>query len=141
MYESILSFIQNEGYLPFVQIPHLIGCIDFVGIKDSECLVIEGKVNKWKNALKQALKYGYGAEETYIALPNPTAGNVASKHRKTFEKYGVGIIEVAEITSIVLACERKMPSPIFKQMILNEIQRRKRRRDDRVVAFRGRHGK
>lgn len=138
MCESVLSFIQKEGYLPFVQIPHLMGCIDFVGIRDSECLVIESKVNKWKDALKQALKYGYGAEETYVALPDPTAKNVASKHGKTFEKYGVGIIEVAEATSIVLVCERKMPSPVFKQIILNEVQRRKRGRDGRVSAFRGR---
>jgi hypothetical protein len=138
MYESILSFIQKEGYLPFVQIPHLSGRIDFVGIKDSECLIIEGKVNKWKNGLKQALKYGYGAEEAYVALPDPIARNVAKRHGKTFEKYGVGIIEAAEAASIVLSCERRMPSPVFKQIILNEVQRRKCGRDDRVSMFKGR---
>lgn len=123
MYESILTFLQREGYLPFVQVPHFSGRIDFVGIKDSECLVIEGKVSKWKNGLIQALKYGYGAEEAYVALPKSVAGNIANRHGKTFEKYGVGIVEVGESSNIVLSCEHKTASPIFKQMILNEIQK------------------
>lgn len=138
LHQSLLSFIEGEGYSHFVEIPLLMGSIDIVGIKGSECLVIETKIAKWKNALKQAIGYGYGAEKTYVAMPQPTARNVAEKHGATFEKYGVGIIEVSDIVNILLDCEDKTPSPVFKQIIFNEVQNRKQRRENRVLALRRR---
>lgn len=138
MYQGIIAFMEREGYWPFVQVPLLTGHVDFVGIRDSECLVIESKIGKWKSALKQALAYGYGAEKVYVALPNPTAKYVACTFRKTFEKYRVGIIEVAETANVILNCECKTPSKVFKQLILAEVQERKRKRDYRLSEFRGR---
>lgn len=139
--QSVLSFVEREGYTFFVQIPHLMGSIDVVGIKGSECIVIETKVSKWKSALRQALGYGYGAEKSYIALPDPTAKNVLEKHREIFERYGIGIIEVSDSASIILASETKIPSPVFKQIILNQVHNRKLSQADRVSALRRRLNK
>mgnify|MGYP001243138479 CR=1 FL=1 len=55
LYQGIVSFIEKEGYASYVQIPIFSGKIDLVGVKNSECMVIESKRNHWKKALKQAL--------------------------------------------------------------------------------------
>jgi len=123
--EKIYSFLQEEGYTTFPQIPLFLGKIDFVGINsDSECLVVETKIAKWKKALKQALGYGYGAEKAYIALPAPTASNIEKKHRATLEHYKIGLIEVSTDVTILIQSETKEPSLVFKEIILNEIQKR-----------------
>lgn len=132
--QTIIAFIQEEGYTPFVQIPHFMGRIDFVGINDYECIVIESKIGKWKNALRQAVRYGYGAEKTYVALPSPTASYVARHFKEKFEQYGIGLIDANETGAIVLIdCRNKAASPIFKQIILNEAH-------DRLIRSQGRIG-
>jgi hypothetical protein len=138
MYQGILSFMEKEGYWPFVQVPLLAGNIDFVGIRDSECLVIESKVDKWKSGLKQALAYGYGAEKAYVALPAPTAKYVACNFGAMFEKYSVGIIEVSDKVNVILDCEGRTPSNVFKQLIFAGVEERKRKRDYRLSEFRER---
>lgn len=138
MSQKVLSFIREEGYLPLVQVAFFIGYVDFVGIKQHECLVVESKVSKWKIALKQALRYGYGAEKAYVALPAPTASHVVNKHRDIFVKYGIGIVEVADIATILLECKRKNPSSVFKQIILNEAHERLKRSNERVSKLKRR---
>lgn len=136
MVERIMTFMEKEGYAAFPQIPLFLGKIDFVGINtDSECLVIESKVSNWKKALKQALRYGYGAEKAYVALPRRTAKNVERRHRTVFERYELGLIEVSEDANILISCKSKTPSSIFKQIILTEIQRRKTRSLRRIAKF------
>jgi len=142
MGDKIISFIQKEGYKVFPQIPLFLGKIDFVGInRDSECLVIEGKIKKWKRALKQALRYGYGAEKAYIALPTPTARNVEKKHRELFENYEVGLIEVSKEVNVLIPCKIKTPSLIFKKIILTEVQKRESMSRVRIARFRERYKK
>lgn len=139
MGDQIASFIKKKGYKVFPQIPLFLGKIDFVGINvDSECLIIESKVNKWKKALKQALKYGYGAERAYVALPTPTARNIERKHRKMFENYKIGLIEVSEEVNILISCKIKKPSLIFKEIILREARERGVRSHERVAKFKER---
>lgn len=140
--EGIYSFLQEEGYTVFPQIPLFLGTIDFVGIKeDSECLVVETKVSKWKKALKQALRYGYGAEKAYIALPAPTATNIAKEHIETFENYKIGLIEVSTEVKILIPCKTRTPSQLFKQIIMNEIKKREVRSRERISKFKERHQK
>lgn len=138
MTQSLLDFVEGKGYIPYVQIPLFVGSIDFVGINDSECIIIESKVNKWRKALKQALRYGYGAEKAYVALPRPTSRNVLKKHREKFVKCGIGLIEVAEVTQVLIDSKHRKPSSLFKQMILDEIEQRERKCRKRIVEFKGR---
>lgn len=142
MGDPIISFVQREGYSVFPQIPLFIGKIDFVGInEDAECLVIESKVKDWRKALKQALRYGYGAEKTYIALPTPTARNVARKYREMFENYDVGLIEISKEVNILIPCRNKDPSPVFKRIILGEVEKRIAKSRERIVKFKERFEK
>ena len=51
MYEEsmtglIRDFLSNQGYIPYDQIPFFQGKIDFVGIRNEECIVIESKISK-----------------------------------------------------------------------------------------------
>ena len=138
LYQGIVSFIEKEGYASYVQIPIFSGKIDFVGVKNSECMVIESKINHWKKALKQALKYGHGAERVFVALPSPTSKYVMENYKQTFEGYGVGIIDVSADTSIILDCMTKQPSTAFKRMILDEVEYRKIKSQNRVFKFKER---
>ena len=134
--QGIITFIEDEGYIPFLEIPHFSGKIDFLGINSSECLVIESKVSKWNDALKQAIRYGYGAERAYVALPAPTAGYVLNNFKEKFEFYGIGLIQASENSAIVLLkCKRKKASPIFKQILLEQARNRVRNSNSRVDKF------
>lgn len=139
MEEKILSFIRKEGYAAYPQIPMFLGKIDFVGVNEnSECLVIESKVKNWKKALKQALRYGYGAEKVYVALPTPTARNIEKKYREIFENYKIGLIEISKEVDVLISCKAKAPSVIFKQVILNKVEKRKVMSHQRIMKFKER---
>ena len=139
MSQKIMTFIEKLGYFPLVQVPHFMGSIDFVGISATESIVIESKISKWRGALKQAIRYGYGSEKAYVALPTPIATYVAKNFREQFLRYGIGLIEVDEFNaSILIECEYKMPSSVFKQIILNEAQSRLYKSSERIAEFTGR---
>ena len=132
MEDKILKFIEDEGYFPYVQIPFSLGKIDFVGINDNECIIIETKIKNWKKALKQTILYGYGVEKAYIALPNPTASYVQNKYYDLLMKYDIGLIEVTNSAKILIQSKNKEPSKIFKNIILKEIFERKKRSNLRI---------
>ncbi len=139
MNDRIKLFIQNEGYRVHSQIASFTGKIDFVGVnKNSECVVIESKVKDWKKALKQALRYGYGAEKAYVALPAPKARNVEKKHGRLFKNYNIGLIEISQDVKILISSKEKTPSFIFKQIILDETQKRKSQSRNRIEKFKKR---
>lgn len=134
--QGIISFIEKEGYTPFLEIPHFSGKIDFLGVNSTKCIVIESKISKWNHALKQAIRYGYGAEKAYIALPPPISKYVATNYAEKFYFYGVGIIEIANSDAVVLLdCKNKRPSPIFKRILLGQVRSRKQKSKDRVTQF------
>jgi hypothetical protein len=128
--------MQNEGYTPFLEIPHFEGKIDFLGINSSECLVIEAKVNKWNKALKQAIRYGYGAEKAFVALPAITAKNVSKNYAQLFQAYGIGLIAIGEEdTKILIECKIKKPSGVFKKILIEQAQQRMQSSKNRVTEF------
>lgn len=134
--QTVISLIQNQGYTPFLQIPHFDGKIDFLGVNSSECIVIETKVSKWNKALKQAIRYGYGAERVFVALPEQTAQYVLDNFREKFESYGVGLISVTNDQAfILLESKYKSPSTIFKRLLLVQAQNRLLSSQKRVAEF------
>ena len=135
MGDQIISFIEDLGFRPYVQIPFFYGRIDFVGIKNDECMVIESKVKKWRDALSQVLRYGYGADSSYIALPSNTAKYVYNNHRDVFIKYGIGLIEVGYIANILIPSINNNYSHVYKKIILNEIKMREDKSSDRLNIF------
>jgi hypothetical protein len=143
MIDKVRNFIEDYGFHPYYQIPFFYGKIDFVGINDDECMVIETKIDKWKMALKQALYYGYGAEYSYIALPEKIAYYVSNSYMKVFKTYKVGLLAVdlsgREKTKILISSFKNDFSPVFKDNILYEIKKRKKESEIRIKEFKRRY--
>jgi len=132
MNDKIITFIENNGYKSYVQIPISLGKVDFVGINNDECIIVESKVHNWKKALKQVIIYGYGAEKSYIAIPNPTAEYIKKKHDIILKKYGIGLIKVDNEAVEIIPCIKKNPSDMFKNIILKEIYKRDKESKKRI---------
>lgn len=139
MMDQLRDFLLDSGFEPYEQIRFLNGKIDFVGVKDNSCIVIESKVNKWKDALRQIMKYGHGADMSYIALPMTTAKYVYEKHQNIFNTYGIGLISVnldeKRKAEILLSSSEKYCSPIYKQHLLSSIKGRRFRSNNRIKSL------
>ena len=59
--------------------------------KSHLAVAIELKLAKWKEALKQALRYRLCADLVYVAVPQRTATRLDPS---PFQEYGVGLIKV-----------------------------------------------
>jgi hypothetical protein len=136
MIDKIFNFISDSGYNPFSQIPLLYGKIDFVGVNDLECMVIESKIKNWKSAVKQVISYGYGADYSYIAFPEHTAYYINKKYPEVLKKYSIGLLSVDLINEkkveILIEPKKKTSSLLFKNNILCEINKRKNESENRV---------
>jgi hypothetical protein len=126
----------DEGYTPFLQVPHFSGKIDFLGVNSNECIIIESKISKWKCALKQAIRYGYGADKAFVALPSSVAIYVANNFKNQFEQYQVGLLEICEnCTNMLIESDRKVPSPVFKRILLRQVSNRQKESRQRVTEL------
>lgn len=137
MMDQLRGFLLDSGFEPYEQIRFLNGKIDFVGVKDNRCVVIESKVNKWKDALRQIMRYGHGADMSYIALPMTTAQYVYKKHQDIFNTHRIGLISVnldkKRKAEILLTSSEKYCSQIYKQYLLSSIEGRRLRSNNRIM--------
>lgn len=138
MRDQIRNFVINSGYDVYEMIPILYGKADFVGLKDDECIVIESKVSKWKDALNQILRYGYGADRQYIAMPSRMANYVYENHLELLNKYEVGLLNVNKEGVNILTTYKKDFSHIYKTNIKNIIKNRKFKSQERIEFFKQR---
>ena len=117
--DPIISFLSDSGFRVYDQIPLFNGKIDFVGINNqNQCIVIETKISKWKDALKQALSYGYGADYVYVAMPYKIAKYISENYFELFDDYNIGLIGVKEEKVEVFISSFK---PDFSQTIKNKL--------------------
>lgn len=93
-----------------IQIGNKIPDIVFVDEGLNIIIAIELKINKWKDALKQALTYQLWAQKSYIALPFEFVQN-ALNNKEIFQRYGIGIISIQD------ACEIKLEAEFSKYLI------------------------
>ena len=139
--DPIIRFLTERGYRVYDQVPLFNGKIDFVGINnEDQCIVVEAKISKWKDAFKQALNYGYGADFVFVALPYKTAKYVVKNHSSIFTDYNVGIIGVEKTgAEILLPSNKHELSLIIKNKILNNTINRTKESVMRVQNFKARH--
>lgn len=138
MADPIREFMHNQGYVIYDQIPYFQGKIDFVGIKNEECIIIESKVSKWKDAIKQAINYGKGADCSYVALPKSTAYYCYKNHKKIFDESLVGLLSVESTDNnveILIKPLKKKHSLVMHKYLIATINIRKELRDKRVLNF------
>jgi hypothetical protein len=139
MIDQIRNFIEELGFSPYSQIPLFSGKIDFVGVRDDECVIVESKLNNWKSALKQALFYGYGADYSYIALPNNYAKYIFLTFGIELKKHNIGLLSVDlngdQRLEILIMANKKDFSTVYKNNILYEINKRKTYSENRINDF------
>lgn len=135
MEDVIISYLENQGYTSYLQIPYSLGKIDFVGIRNNECIIIESKVKNWKKALKQSINYGYGADKAYVAIPHKTANFIKNNHASFFRRYNIGLLSISNEVEILIGCKEKIPSALFKNLILTEILKRSELSKNRVARL------
>lgn len=135
----IREFIIDSGYDVFELVPMLYGKADFVGYNDGEFIVIESKISKWKNAIKQILRYGYGADQKFIAMPLKTAKYIYKTHSDIFLKYKIGLLAVDfDGVEILMEYNDDYCSPIIKRNMINSVQYRINKRNMRMSEFKKR---
>lgn len=139
MRDLIREFVIDSGYEVFELVPMLYGKADFVGYNDSEFIVIESKISKWKNAIKQILRYGYGADQQYIAMPLKTANHIYNNYSMIFSKYKIGLLAVDfDSVEVLMKYNNDYCSPIVKRNMMNLVQNRINKRNKRMSEFKQR---
>jgi predicted transcriptional regulator len=84
-------------------------------------IAIEAKLYNWKRALKQAYRYKWFSDRSYVCLPSnrvkPALSNI-----KMFEDMGVGLLETSPGGGINILHNPKAEKPFSKEMnfLLNE---------------------
>lgn len=141
MSDLLIRYLLDNGLKPFVQIPFFSGRIDFVGMNGDQCIIIESKIGKWKKALTQAIRYGYAADEAYVALPSPTARYVFQNYENLFKKYGIGLLEVDKEKykiNLLLKSVNLESSETLKKKLINYLYKRKNNSMEKISALRTR---
>lgn len=90
----VRSFLERQGYRVRDEVRFNGRIADLVGARDGEVVAVELKLDDWREALTQARAYQVGAPLSYVALPRPTACEVADRNRDAFAADGVGLVAV-----------------------------------------------
>lgn len=84
-------YIKLNKYKKIVrEVPFLSRCIDLVLVtEDNRIITIEFKMNKWRDAIKQAENHKLGADISYICIPKRKITNVL---KETIKNSNVGLL-------------------------------------------------
>jgi DNA-binding MarR family transcriptional regulator len=84
-------------------------------------IAIEAKLKDWRRALKQAYRYKWFSERSYVCLPS-TNIKPATSNLDFFKQMQVGLVSVCKDSGINILYDPKPAKPICKEMnlLLNE---------------------
>jgi len=87
----------------------------------SDSIAIEAKLKDWRRALKQAYRYKWFSEKSFVFLPSENT-TVPQQNQHLFEKYNVGLAGVSEEAGIEVIFSPVEERPISARMriALNE---------------------
>lgn len=87
----------------------------------TETVAIEAKLRSWKQALKQAYRYKWFSERSFVFLPEETI-EPAKKNLELFQEFEVGLASVNKKDGITVWYNPRMVTPISEDMyaLLNE---------------------
>lgn len=127
MTASGVSFFEKQSLYKSIkqEVPFLSRCIDVVLLKDTdEIISIEFKINNWKHAIEQAKNHKLGADKAYICLPKRKLTESLSE-AITNAKIGLLFFdsENEQIVEVIPAPEENGNIPVFKDMLLNNLNK------------------
>jgi hypothetical protein len=119
---NLINEKTNWSYLEEVQIGSKIADLVIYDEKIKTIIAIEFKIDKWKDAFKQALNYQLWANKSFVALPEENI-KPALKNRDIFEEFGIGLIEIGEKCDVkIIAKKSQYISPKYKILIKEKIK-------------------
>lgn len=116
---SSLSSLINEDFITFRKGYYFSHKKYVESLTDS--IAIEAKLKDWKRALKQAYRYKWFSNKSFVFLPVENIG-AAQANLESFEKYNVGLASVSRENGLEVVYEPREESPISGNMriALNE---------------------
>lgn len=91
--EPLASWLQEEGFTVWNEVPILGRRADLFGSRGSTVTAVELKLDRWAEALRQAIAYQLAADRAWVAMPLAAASR-AYRQRWIFEAEGVGLLAV-----------------------------------------------
>ena len=101
------TYFRSKGFLTREEVPFLFKIADIFCFHEEtgECVAVEVKVSKWRQALKQAIVYQMMADKVYIAL---LYDHVRAVDQDLLVQSGVGLLGVHTAGGV----EEIIPAPI-----------------------------
>jgi len=87
----------------------------------SESFAIEVKLKNWRRALRQAYRYKWFSEKSFVCLPEDNSTQ-AQQHLEMFQRLAVGLMVVSDDGELktVFAPPTEKPLDVVMKMMLNE---------------------
>lgn len=90
---SLEAFFAEHGYRTFAEVRMVNRWVDLVAVGNGRIIAVEMKLEKWREAIRQAVAYQLGADFTAVGMPLGKAID-AYRNRFYFHKEGVGLFGV-----------------------------------------------
>ncbi|NIM44390.1 MAG: hypothetical protein GTO54_01965 [Nitrososphaeria archaeon] len=89
--EPLKSFLAEQGYITYTEIPAGTRIIDILGVRHGRIVAIEAKVGDWRTALEQAWDHQLCSDHSYIAI---WYRNLHRVRRHLCRGMGIGLLSV-----------------------------------------------
>lgn len=116
---SSLKSLIGEGFIIYRE-GHYFSHKKYANIL-TDSIAIEAKLKDWKHALKQAYRYKWFANKSFVFLPSENL-SIPKKNIDLFKKYNVGLAGVSKKNGVEVIYEPTSETPISEKMkiALNE---------------------
>jgi hypothetical protein len=91
--DSVEAFFAEHGYRTFAEVRMINRWVDLLAIGNGSVVAVELKLEKWREAIRQAVAYQLGADYSTVGMPLGKAID-AYRNRYYFRKEGVGLLGV-----------------------------------------------
>src|SRR3989440_11716986 len=89
--EPVATWLQDAGFDVRMEVPILGRRADLVGSRGTTVTAIEMKMDRWGEALRQAIAYQLAADRVWVAMPLAAASR-PDRQRWIFEAEGVELL-------------------------------------------------
>jgi hypothetical protein len=102
--KPVADWLRKRGFVVYSEVPFLTRCLDMVGIKSDDIIVIELKMSLTEKVIRQALVARIATDKVYVGVPTNPKSTSIDKCRK----YHIGILKInQEIEEILRPTQAK----------------------------------
>ena len=118
----ITAWLEEAGFRVRMEVPILGRRADLLGLRPGSVMAIEAKMSRWAQALRQAMAYQLGADQSWVAMPLAAASR-AYRQRWHFEAENVGLLAIDDrgrVRTAISAGPSPRLLPFLRDKILQE---------------------